>query len=128
METDKEVKELKKRLEKAGKFKSLKSPVGRFWKDRDGNKLTFREFMDRWKKGMEGITQYQQVAMQLKSTYIMLFGIACGFVICLFNLKNLWWLAIILGAAFFNTGVSASGLWQKKIALGEMEKMLEGVE
>jgi len=66
--------------------------------------------------------------MQLNSTYIMLIGILCGFVITLFNLKNLWWLSIILGAAFFNTGVSALGLWQKKIALGNIENMFKEVK
>lgn len=99
-----------------------------FWKDKEGNELTYKEFMERWKTGMKGITQYQQTKMQLNSTYIMLIGIACGFVITLFNLKNLWWLSIILGAAFFNTGISALGLWQKKIALWAIEKMIRGID
>jgi len=128
---DEDVFKLEKTFEDAGKFQAIESPVkkvGRFWKDKEGNKLTYREFMDRWKEGMKGITQYQQVSMQLRSTYIMLIGILCGFVITFFNLKNLWWLSIILGAAFFNTLISGLGLWQKKVALGAMEKMLEGIE
>jgi len=129
-ETDEEVIELEMRLEDAGKFLPIKSPVqkiGRkFWTDKQGNKLTYTEFMTRFKEGVKGVTQYQQTKMQLNSTYIMLIGILCGFVITFFNLKNLWWLSIILGAAFFNTGVSALGLWQKKIALGAMEKMIKG--
>ena len=91
------------------------------FKDKYGNKITLSEFMSRWKSGMQGITPYQQTRMQLNSTYIMLIGILCGFVITFFNLKNLWWLSIILGAAFFNTGVSALGLWQKKIALQNIQ-------
>jgi len=58
----------------------------------------------------------------------MLIGISCGFVITLFNLKILWWLSIILGAAFFNTGVSALGLWQRRAALDEMEKVLDAAD
>ena len=131
METDEEVAKLQKIFDEAGPMKPIESPVKKvrkFWTAKDGTKLTFKEFMDRWKEGMKGITQYQQTAMQLRSTYIMLIGILCGFVITFFNLKNLWWLSIILGAAFFNTLISGLGLWQKKVALGVMEKMLEGVE
>ena len=119
-ESDKEVNDLKKRLSKA-KFKPIESPIGKFWKDKKGNKLTYRQFMSRWKEGMMGITPYQQTKMQLNSTYIILIGILCGFVVTFFNLKNLWWLTIILGAAFFNTSISALGLWQKKIALQNIE-------
>ena len=119
-ETNKEVNDLKKRLSKA-KFKPIESPIGKFWKDKEGNKLTYNQFMSKWKEGMRGVTPFQQTRMQLNSTYIMLIGILCGFVITLFNLKNLWWLSIILGAAFFNTSISALGLWQKKIALQNIQ-------
>ena len=98
----------------------------KFWKDKDGKKLTFKEFMARWKQGIEGITPLQQVKGQLNSTYIMLIGISCGFVISLFGFKNLWWLSIILGAAFFNTLISALGLFQKKIALERIDDLIKG--
>lgn len=100
----------------------------KFWKDKDGKKLTFKEFMVRWKLGIEGITPLQQVKGQLNSTYIMLIGIACGFVISLFGFKNLWWLSIILGAAFFNTLISALGLFQKKIAFDRLNELIKGGE
>jgi len=115
-ETNKEVSELEQRL-KNSNFK----PIKPFWKNKSGNKLTYNQFMSKWKEGMRGITPYQQTRMQLNSTYIMLIGILCGFVITLFNLKNLWWLSIILGAAFFNTSISALGLWQKKVALQNIQ-------
>ena len=122
-ESEEEVNELKETL-KNSEFK----PIKPFWKDKDGNKLTYKQFMSRWKEGLQGVTPYQQTKMQLNSTYIMLIGILCGFVITLFNLKNLWWLTIILGAAFFNTSISALGLWQKKIALGNIENMFKEVK
>ena len=124
-ETDEEVVELAEILAESERLFPVERAKRKFWTDKKGNRLTFKEFMDRWKNGMRGITQYQQTKMQLNSTGIMLIGILCGFVICFFNLKVFWWLAIILGAAFFNTGVSALGLWQKKVVLGTMEKMLE---
>lgn len=120
METEKEIVELEKKLAVA-EFKPIKT----FWTDNDGNKISYKQFMARWKDGLKGITPYQQTKMQLNSTYIMLIGILCGFVITLFNLKNLWWLTIILGAAFFNTGTAALGLWQKKVALEEINNLFE---
>jgi len=122
-ESEEEIKQLEQTLENS-KFK----PIKPFWTDKSGNKLTYNQFMSKWKEGLQGVTPYQQTKMQLNSTYIMLIGILCGFVITLFNLKNLWWLTIILGAAFFNTGVSALGLWQKKIALGNIENMFKEVK
>ena len=100
----------------------------KIWKDKEGNSLTFKEFMARWKGGIAGITQYQQTAMQLRSTYIMLIGITCGFVITFFAIETLWWLSIILAGAFFNTVISALGLWQKRLALGSIEDMIKEVE
>ena len=32
---------------------------GFFWKDRQGNKISFKEFMKRWRTGVEGITPLQ---------------------------------------------------------------------
>ena len=122
-ETDEEVEELEKILQEAADFKPVEKT---FWKDKEGNKLTYKQFMKRWEDGCKGITQLQQTSMQLNSMYIMLIGLVCGFVITLFNLENLWWLSIILGAGCFNTGISALGIWQKKVALAEMEKMIMG--
>lgn len=131
METDEEVAKLDSNLKNEVEYNPVRSPIKRmnyFWKDKSGKEISYKEFMERWKTGMKGVTQYQQTKMQLNSTYIMLIGIACGFVITLFNFKNLWWLTIILGAAFFNTGIGALGTWQKKLALGEMEKLIQEAE
>jgi len=122
--TDDSTEDLEEIFRRVGPMKPIESPIKRiryFWKDKQGNKLTFQEFMQRWKQGLEGVTPLQQVRMQLWSTYIMLIGIVCGFVISIIAWKNIWWLAIILGGALFNTGISALGLWQKK-------KLLEGME
>jgi hypothetical protein len=91
-------------------------------KDKLGNKLTWKEYGERWKEGIEGITPLQQSSMQLRSINIMLIGLSCGFTITLFNLKNLWWLSIILGGGFFNTSVSWIGTYQRKRALKRIEK------
>lgn len=122
-ESEQEVKQLDKILS-SSEFK----PIKPFWKDKEGKNISYNEFMNRWKEGMRGITPLQQIKMQLNSMYIMLIGILCGLVITFFNLKNLWWLTIILSAALFNTSVQAIGLWQKKDALMNIEKIMEGIE
>ena len=85
--------------------------------DKAGNYLTMKEFMARWRKGIEGITPLQQTNTQLLSTAIMLVGIVAGIVISLFAIKNLWWLCLVLTGALGNTSVSYLGLWQKKQVL-----------
>ena len=84
------------------------------WVDKKGNKLTFKEFMVRFKSGLEGVTMLQKVALQIWSTIIMLIGILCGIVITLFVFKTAWWLTIILCAALFNTLIQLLSLWQQK--------------
>lgn len=96
-----------------------------FWKDRAGNKLTFREFMQRWKKGIDGINPYQQTNSQIWGTIIIVIGILCGLVICIVGIKRLWWLGIILLGALFNTCISYIGLKQKKKALEPYYKKVE---
>jgi hypothetical protein len=86
----------------------------KFLKDKAGNKLTFKEFMHRWKIGIEGITPKQQLKTQLNSTLIMLIGIVAGFIVSLFNLKSFWWGTLILAGAFGNTIVQYIALYQRK--------------
>ncbi len=125
-ESPKEIIELERTLEYAGPFKPIKSPFNRgyFWKDKAGSKISYREFIDRWKRGMEGITPLQQFKGQLNSTYIILVGILLGFVVTLFNFESVWWLSIILGAAFFNTLIQGLGIWQKVRILKRLENEL----
>ena len=83
-------------------------------KDKFGNQLTWKQYMDRWKNGIDKVNPYQQTLIQINSTYIMVFGILAGIVICIIGIKNLWWLLIILTGALGNTLVQLLGLYQKK--------------
>jgi len=93
----------------------------KIWKDKEGNKLTFKEFMKRWGKGIEGITPLQKLKTQVTGTKIMLVGLIAGLVVSIIGWKKLWWVGIILIGALFNTGVQYLGLVQQK-------KLLEGIE
>jgi len=100
----------------------------KIWTDREGNKLTFKEFMQRWKEGIEGITPVQQTVTQIYSTVITLIGIIAGIVITIINIETTWWLLIILVGAFGNTSVQLLGLYQKKILLGKFTINFSDIE
>lgn len=82
-------------------------------RDKQGNQLTFKEFISKWKEGIEGITPIQQTKGQINSTWIMILGMVCGVVVMVFNLKTFWWVELILVAGMFNTIISLLGLKQK---------------
>jgi len=95
------------------------------WKTKQGEKITAKEFVNRWKQGIEDITPLQQIKTQIYFTRILLFGILCGFFIAIYSWKNMWWLAIVLGAAFGNTFVQIVALQQKKKMISQMEQSLQ---
>ena len=95
-------------------------------KTKTGEKISWKEFFSRWKQGIEEITPLQQVDTQIYFTRIMLLGIACGFGITIISWKTLWWLSIVLGAAFGNTFVQLIALKQKQKMFRNFEQSMEG--
>ena len=91
-------------------------------KDKAGNQLTWKEYIAKWKEGIRGITPLQLAVQQLKGMNIILIGLLCGIVICFFNIKNLWWLLIILIGSLYVNVTMYIGTWQKKKALENIEK------
>ncbi len=100
----------------------------KIWKDNKGNKLTGKEFLSRFKKGVEGITALQKIKTQVNGTKIMLLGLVLGLFVSIYGWKNLWWVGIILIGALFNTGVQYLGLAQQKKMLEDLEKQFEEPE
>lgn len=82
-------------------------------KDKSGKQISWKEFFRRWKKGISQMTSFQQARIIYFNSYIMLFGILAGFVFSLFNIKQLWWLSVILFAAFINTIIVQIGNYQR---------------
>jgi hypothetical protein len=82
-----------------------------FWKDKQGNELSFKEFMKRWKSGVEGITPIQQTKTTLWSYPLVLGGIITGLVIM--SLRKEWWLVAILGGSLPMTLMGLLSTWQK---------------
>ena len=91
-------------------------------RDKQGNKLTFKEFINKWKEGIEGITPFQKIKTQLSGTKIILIGLFLGLVVSLYGFKRLWWVGIILVGAIINTGVQYLSLRQQKKLLENLEK------
>ena len=84
---------------------------GFFWRDKFGNELSFREFMKRWRKGIEGISPVQQSLTSLWGFPLILGGMMTGIVINLLN--HVWWLCLILVGGFPPTLMSLVSLWQR---------------
>ena len=95
-----------------------------FWKDKQGNELTFSQFMKRWKEGIENITPQQKLKQNIIGTKISLIGLFIGLVLSIWKYKTLWWVGIILIGALFNTIVQYIGLKQQLKIFENIEKQI----
>lgn len=88
---------------------------GFFWKDRAGNKLSFKEFLGRWKEGVEGITPLQQTRSSIMGIWIVMAGIISGISVnALIRMENQWWwIEVILLGSLILTVMQMIGLFQK---------------
>lgn len=89
------------------------------WTDKDGNKLTPKEFMARFKEGVTKITPLQNTKVTLVGQGIVLAGIILGIIINL--VYSLWWLLIILGGSLLITTMSTLATYQKYILLKNID-------
>jgi len=84
---------------------------GYFWKDKQGNKLSFKEFIKRWKEGVETTSPLQQTKITLWSYPLVLGGITTGLVIM--SLRGEWWLVLILSGSLPMTLMGLLSTYQK---------------
>ena len=85
--------------------------------------MKIKQFFKRWKEGIEGITKKQQIKMQVQSMYIMLLGISLGIMISMINLKDLYWLLIILIGGYFNATIGILSLMQQYRMIKKIENL-----
>jgi len=76
---------------------------GYFWKDRQGNFLTFRQFLKRWKEGVINISPLQQTKTTLWSFIPIFAGLIWGITVTL--IVGTFWLSLILAGSFPITGI-----------------------
>jgi len=96
-------------------------------KDKEGNEITFSEFITRWKIGIQQITPAQKLKHQLRGTFLILVGLLCGLVISLFAYEKLWWVAIILTGALMVNGIQYLSMRQQKVMLDNIDKQMKEV-
>jgi hypothetical protein len=97
----------------------------KFWTTPKGEKLTFSQFMDRWRKGIEGLTPLQIVNTNYHSLKLVFIGIILGLIFSVMAFKQLYWLFFILLGSFGITISQWVAVWQKKKALEEIEKSVK---
>jgi len=93
---------------------------GYVWKDKQGKKLTFKEFIKRWKEGAEGISPLQQTKTTLWSYPFIVGGIVWGIVMTLF--AGTYWMALILIGSFPITIMQIVSVWQRFKAQKRVEE------
>lgn len=103
---------------------------GYFLKDINGNKLKFKEFMKRWKEGIEGITPLQQAKTVLLGNWIVVSGILSGMIInALVRVKSQWWwIEIILLGSLILVVIQMIGGLQKYWRFKAIEKAQRELE
>lgn len=67
-------------------------------KDKSGKEITFKEFMVRWKQGIENINPYQSAKTELMSQTIILIGCLIGLGVSIYN-EQLWLVIILVGSS-----------------------------
>ena len=95
----------------------------KIFKDKEGNKLTYSEFISRWKEGISKISALQQLKIMQRGYYIVLIGIIVGLFVS-FKYHQ-WWLMIILFGSLFISGISALGNFQKIHQIEKIEAMMK---
>lgn len=104
---------------------------GYFFKvKKTGEKLKFKEFMKRWKKGIEGITSLQQTRTTIMGTWIVITGQIAGIIInVLTRIKGQWlWITIVLIGSLIIVSMSMIGTLQKYWRLKEIDKQMKGLK
>lgn len=98
----------------------------KFWTDKAGKELTFKEFMQRWKQGIQQVAltmpKQEQIKKQIRFTWIMLIGFCLGIAISIYHFKTIGWVIIVLLGAIGNTGVQLIALYQQKKMFDNFEQ------
>lgn len=80
-------------------------------KDKEGNKVTIKEFFKRWKAGIEAITPKQKLDNEIRATTINIIGYLAGIVILIWSSKDFGLLSYALILIFIGNGWSAIIKW-----------------
>jgi len=90
------------------------------FKTKSGEKISGKEFMKRWKRGIEGVTALQQTQTSLWSMIPIFAGIIWG--IAVTWIGGVYWLTLVLCGSFIISCVTLIGMLQKYWRLKEIDK------
>lgn len=93
--------------------------------DKFGNKLTWKEFFSRWKKGVESITPQQKVKSEITGTFIILLGLCFSLFAVIWFREKIGLLAYGLILIFVGNIVTTGLKW---IALRQQKKLFDNLE
>jgi hypothetical protein len=82
-----------------------------FWKAKDGTELTFKQFIKRWKEGVETTSPLQQVKISLWGYPLIYGGTITGLIIMI--IRREWWLVLILTGTLPILTMNLLSTWQK---------------
>ncbi|RLG10587.1 hypothetical protein DRN69_08810 [Candidatus Pacearchaeota archaeon] len=99
---------------------------GYFWKAKDGSKLTFKEFMNRWKSGIEGVTPLQQKKIALLSYLPIFAGIIWGIVVTIMG--KVYWLTLILCGSLPITTIQFISTLQQYSSIKKVEEAMKNAD
>lgn len=96
-------------------------------KDRLGKPVKTKEFLTRWKQGIEGITPLQSTKTSIMGNWITLTGVIAGMIVnALVRIGNQWWwIEIILLGSFILIGIQMISLLQKYWKLKKTEEVMK---
>jgi len=99
---------------------------GYFWKAKDGEKLTFKQFLKRWWQGVEGVTPLQQTKTTLWGFPFIVGGSVWGFVVTLID--GTYWMALLIFGTFPITAMQIVSNWQKYKSLKKVEEAMKNLK
>lgn len=95
------------------------------WKDKEGNSLTTKEFLSRWKQGIDNITPMQRLRNEKRGTAITLLGFIVSFAAVIWKRDTIGVLSYGLILIFLGS-IITTGL--KYLALRAQYKFMEKLE
>ena len=94
-----------------------------FWKDKQGNKLSLKEFFKRWGNGIASTTPLQQIKITLWSFTPLFAGMIWGIAITFIG--GTYWLTLILCGSLPITSIQFISNIQKFKALKKVDALMK---
>lgn len=99
---------------------------GYFWKDKQGNKVTAKEFCQRFKEGVQGITPLQQKRISLWSMLPLFGGLFWGIAVTF--IAKIYWLCLLLSASLPITTIQLISTLQQYWSIKKVEEVMKDLK